>query len=279
MDLCRRSRHAFSRNGTIDMTTTMETLPPVRAILYDWGDTLVRPPGITTHPKGHFNCVQRFFEADLQPALSSAGGTSLEWPVFRDAYLEATMDLVRHTIRTGREHSFAMRVSATLARCGQPDILDESACRNLADALGRYIALDTVPIEGARETVIQQAARFRIGLLSNYPHARTVRESLAASGILAHLHEVVISADIGWSKPARQAFDAALKALDTPPESILFVGDDLENDMRGAKVMGMQTAWLPRADQHEIAAGAIPEFVDIRLETIGDLVALPKYST
>lgn len=261
------------------MTTAMESFSIVRAILYDWGDTLVRPPSIITQPEGHFNCVQRFFDADLEPAISSAGGRSLEWPVFRDAYHQATMELVRHTIRTGREHSFAMRVSTTLARSGQPDILDESACLDLADALGRYITLDTVPIEGARETVIHQAAQFRIGLLSNYPHAPTVRESLAASGILAHLHEVVISAEIGWSKPARQAFDAAVKALDTPPESILFVGDDLENDMRGAKVMGMQTAWLPRADQREIAAGAAPEFVDIRLETIGDLVTLLNYST
>ena len=248
--------------------------PLVRAILFDWGDTLVRPPGITTNPVGHFECVKRFFHADLQPAIINSGGEHLQWSTFRDEYNEATMDHVRRTLRTGREHSFAMRIQSTLARCGQSDLLNDSACLRLGNALGHYISLTSVPIEGARETVSDLAKLYRIGLLSNYPHAPAVRQSLAAADILKHLHEIVISAEIGWSKPSPQAFEAAMQALDTPPESILFVGDDLENDMRGARAMGMRTAWLPRAEQRELVDGIDHELVDIRLESISDLLQI-----
>lgn len=244
----------------------------IRALLFDWGDTLVRPPGITTDGAGHFRCVEAFFHEELAPALAGAGApAALDWPRFRELYGRATMEQIRRTLATGREHSFARRIAHALELGDAPGVLDTTTCTALADALGERIAAGCAPIAGALELLPRLHGRFRLGLLSNYPHAPAVRMSLASAGLLDHLDSITISAEIGWSKPSRPAFEAAITGLGAAADEILFVGDDLDNDMRGAKAMGMHTAWLPRADQD---AGVEHAFVDLRLESLAELAAL-----
>lgn len=244
----------------------------VRAILFDWGDTLVRPPGMTTNSEGHFRCVEAFHRERLLPALESAARHHrLEWPRFRDVYEHATMEQIERTLATGREHSFARRIERALELAGLAGALDPADCEALADDLGHRITRGCVPVAGAAETLPRLRTHLRLGLLSNYPHAPAVRLSLQAAGLMEHLDSVTISAETGWSKPWRQAFEAAIADLGHPPGEILFVGDDLDNDMRGARAMGMYTAWLPRADQD---AGSDHDCVDVRLTALSDLARL-----
>lgn len=250
------------------MSTTLSTR--IRAVLFDWGDTLIRPPGITTDPEGHLRCVEEFFYAELAPALGPADRRSLSWSRFRPLYEQATMEQIRLTLTTGREHSFRQRLVAALELAGAT-APDAATCETLADALGKRIAGACVPIERAAAVLPHLRAHLRLGLLSNYPHAPAVRGSLAEAGLIEHLDAVVISAEIGWSKPSRSAFEAAIAALETPAGEILFVGDDLDNDMRGAKAMGMHTAWLPRADTK---LENPEDCIDLKLESLADLVEL-----
>lgn len=242
----------------------------VRAVLFDWGDTLIRPPGITTNTEGHFRCVEAFFRERLAPELGQGTNPAeLEWPRFRDLYERSTMEQVERTLATGREHSFAQRLVRAFELGGMAGVLDTAACEALAEDLGLRIAGGCVPIAGAGEVLPRLRTRLRLGLLSNYPHAPAVRMSLEEAGLISHLDSVTISAETGWSKPSQQAFEAAIADLGHEPGEILFVGDDLDNDMRGARAMGMHTAWLPRADQD---ADADHEFVDLRLATLADLL-------
>src|SRR5262249_20376228 len=55
---------------------------------------------------------------------------------------------------------------------------------------------------------------------------------------------VQTSAAAGWSKPAAGFFDAAARTAQTPPERILFVGDDLRNDYDGARAAGFAAILL-----------------------------------
>lgn len=248
------------------MTTTLSAR--IRAVVFDWGDTLIRPPGITTDPDGHFRCVEEFFHAELTSALRPMDRRALSWSRFRPLYEQATMEQIRKTLSTGREHSFGQRLAAALDLAGA-DALDAATCETMANALGARIAEACVPVERAAALLPCLRAHLRLGLLSNYPHAPAVRDSLAEAGLIEHLDAVVISAELGWSKPSRPAFEAAIAALETSAEEILFVGDDLDNDMRGAKAMGMHTAWLPRAGAE---AENAEDCVDLQLDSLADLV-------
>jgi len=70
---------------------------------------------------------------------------------------------------------------------------------------------------------------------------------------LKHVGHRVISSVVGWRKPAKPFFDAVSQQIGVAPNRILFVGDDLTNDVEGASAAGMRAAWVCRS-----AAGVKP---------------------
>ena len=93
----------------------------------------------------------------------------------------------------------------------------------------------------------------KLGLVSNAsdPPEELHRE-LADSGIAERIDYAVFAAEVGRRKPDRELFERALDALGVPAEAALFVGDRLEEDVRGAAELGMTTVqalWF-RADDH-----------------------------
>ena len=88
-----------------------------------------------------------------------------------------------------------------------------------------------------------------------------LHRDLEQMGIAQRVDVAVFSSEVGKRKPHRAIFDRALEALGVAPESALFVGDRLYEDVRGAGEVGMKTVqavWF-RADEH--ADGAEPDFV------------------
>jgi putative hydrolase of the HAD superfamily len=74
---------------------------------------------------------------------------------------------------------------------------------------------------------------------------------------------IVISSEVGRRKPHNDFYQAAQNRLDLPPESILWVGDDLENDYEGPKRAGLRAILIDRSGQ-----------LSTDLETLPDLAAL-----
>src|SRR5712692_9417717 len=72
----------------------------------------------------------------------------------------------------------------------------------------------------------------KVGLASNYDSR--LRFVLAGKRDLAAIQWICISSEIGWRKPSPKFFEAVSHSAEMPPENILFVGDDFENDMEGA---------------------------------------------
>lgn len=64
---------------------------------------------------------------------------------------------------------------------------------------------------------------------------------LNAAGIDKYFDAVVTFEDTGQKKPAREPFLKACDILNVRPEECLFVGDWLERDIEGSKVLGMET--------------------------------------
>ena len=92
-----------------------------------------------------------------------------------------------------------------------------------------------------------KTAGLQLVLASNFDE----RLNTVSAGLeeLSGISRVIISSEIGWRKPAPEFFDIVCRQTDCRPEEILFVGDDLLNDIHGAKQVGMATAWIDRKGQ------------------------------
>jgi putative hydrolase of the HAD superfamily len=87
---------------------------------------------------------------------------------------------------------------------------------------------------------------------------------LGPSGLLDHVAGVVTSAEAGVAKPDRRIFELGLELAGARPEEAVHVGDSVENDVAGARALGIRSLLVARD-------GAAPEGV----EAVGSLTELP----
>lgn len=81
-----------------------------------------------------------------------------------------------------------------------------------------------------------RAAGVPVGLATNATDL--LDADLAALGLTDELDVVVNSSVLGVHKPAKEYFQAACRALDTPPKRVLLVDDD-DRAVSGARVAGL----------------------------------------
>ncbi|TME81219.1 MAG: HAD family hydrolase, partial [Chloroflexi bacterium] len=105
--------------------------------------------------------------------------------------------------------------------------------------------LESIPPSARVAPLLAQlSARYRLGVLTNWPHARTVDRYLEAAGWSRYLSVAVVSQRIGTIKPRPEIFRAAEMELGQPPNAILHVGDDWAADVVGARTAGWHAAYL-----------------------------------
>jgi len=151
------------------------------------------------------------------------------------------------------------------------DVGDPEACfQALFDHFSKPEAWRCDPLT---RTVLSALAESRImvGLASNYDSR--LRSVLAGKPNLAPLQTVCISSEIGWRKPSPEFFEAVSHSAEMPPENILFVGDDFENDMDGALKAGMRGVWLEPEDSRRVPKGELAHRVQ-RIRRLTDLLPL-----
>ncbi|MBI1313938.1 HAD-IA family hydrolase [bacterium] len=93
--------------------------------------------------------------------------------------------------------------------------------------------------------------RYRLGLISNYPCARSINHSLAEHQLNRWFEVVVVSGDVGRVKPHPQIFEQAVMAMQLDPQRTLFVGDNWLGDIQGAKRCGMKAVWTKQYVPYE----------------------------
>jgi HAD superfamily hydrolase (TIGR01509 family) len=92
------------------------------------------------------------------------------------------------------------------------------------------------------EAVRRLAGTYRLGLLANQPPQI---EQVLRDRHMWNLFEVHAISDIlGTMKPDRAIFDWALERTGIEASEAMMIGDRLDNDIRPAKELGMQTLWL-----------------------------------
>lgn len=113
--------------------------------------------------------------------------------------------------------------------------------------------------------------RYRLSLLSNFDHGPTLRRLLEDTGIADWFDPLLVSDGLGFRKPGPAAFAAALDAIGEPAESVLYVGDSLEDDVQGCRSAGIDVAWLNAAGA-EAPPDCMPTYEMRALPDLGGLL-------
>jgi putative hydrolase of the HAD superfamily len=102
----------------------------------------------------------------------------------------------------------------------------------------------------------------RVGLGSNYD-AR-LWPVLDGFPELDPLRErAVVSASVGFRKPAREFFREVLRVANCEAAQVLFVGDDIENDYTGATTAGLKAILVDRLGRYPGLANHIKQLTEI----------------
>ena len=81
-----------------------------------------------------------------------------------------------------------------------------------------------------------------LGMASNYDSR--LHKVMAGKPELRPIEHVIISSEVGWRKPAPEFFSAVCRIVQLPADQILYVGDDLVNDVRGAQAAELRAVWF-----------------------------------
>lgn len=102
-----------------------------------------------------------------------------------------------------------------------------------------------------------RAAELGIAIASNFD--QRLHRVLDGLPPLSEIDHRFVSSEIGWRKPAEPFFDHVCERLNASPDEVLFVGDDLQNDVFGARRAGCATAWIRRnlADKEPVPDGTL----------------------
>ncbi|MCC6699711.1 MAG: HAD family hydrolase [Candidatus Hydrogenedentes bacterium] len=114
----------------------------------------------------------------------------------------------------------------------------------------------------AREVLSTLAARLPLVLVTNGPGAHQ-RRKLDAVDLASYFADVIVSGEVGISKPSPRMFKAALKAAGVSASEAIMVGNNLPRDIGGAQESGIRGAWVNRGG--ESANGVRPDW------TVSDL--------
>jgi len=240
----------------------------IKAVLFDWGETLVHVPGMGHSPARHIACLEQLFgEERGENGVPDLRCLGVPWPVLRGAYLEACRKHIAHSAATRREHRFEDRFATTLKLLEIEAPPEAAVLSRWVERFAELIAQDAEMVDGADEVVEELARHVPLAIVSNYPHAPVVYATLERLGLRRHFSAVAVSSELGWLKPHPELYRTALDCIGVDAAEALFVGDDLDNDVRGPKALGLRAAWFTSKPS------ARPAEADLELSDLRQLTA------
>jgi HAD superfamily hydrolase (TIGR01662 family) len=199
----------------------------LKAVLFDVDFTLAKP-GPELMPEGYVRCGERH-------------GLSLDESRYGAARDAALADLKRHPELDHDEEIWVAFTERIVRGMGGGEAASHAVAVELTSRWQRHenfeLYEDVLPVLDDL-----RGAGLKLGLVSN--SARDVRE-------FARHHALDIDAGIssfhhGKTKPHASIFRAVLELLEVEPPEAAMVGDTLEDDIEGARALGMRAVLVDR---------------------------------
>jgi putative hydrolase of the HAD superfamily len=213
----------------------------INAIGFDLFNTL-----ITVEPRTIGEATRRLFQS------LKKDGFTLDYELFKRAHLQAAKQFLEETRRNGRETHNRFWISEALKILGYQVPPDDP---RIAEAVEKYFSAfypycRLVP--ETKEMLQSLDGKYRLGLLTNFTHPPAAREILKRLGLMPFFERVLISGELGYRKPHPSVFGKLIDSLQVKKDRILYIGDDPESDITGARRAGIQPVWITYVRDHNI---------------------------
>jgi len=139
------------------------------------------------------------------------------------------------------------------------------------------------PFPKAKQTLGKlKAMGIKLGIVSDAPGIQAWTR-LVETGLKPYFDVVVTFHDTGEAKPSPLPFRKALKQIRSRPSNVLFIGDWIDKDIKGAGALGMKTAFAKYGARTDFGkAGKTAPYrpsqsgADYDLEDISELVGIVR---
>ena len=140
---------------------------------------------------------------------------------------------------------------------------------------GRYPKELEEPYPDAKSLLTSLAERYQLGVIANQPDG--TEERLRNYGLDSFFSVCLSSTELGIAKPDPEIFRIALAQADCEPQHAVMVGDRIDNDIKPAKALGMQTVRIlqgvgrlqkPRTDDErpDLTVKDLAELADVLID-------------
>jgi HAD superfamily hydrolase (TIGR01549 family) len=202
-------------------------------------------------------------------------GVPVEPEAFRGAHRQAALHFLDKARQGGRETHNRFWISAALKTLGHRIPPQD---RRIADAVNAYFSAFfdyCQPIPGTLQMLESLKGRYRLGLLSNFTHPPAAQEILERVGLMPFFDVILISGALGYRKPHPLVFQRLIDQFAVGKDEILFIGDDPEPDIEGARKAGIRPVWMTYVRDRGLAV--MPRFIPATAESPDTQV--PRIST
>jgi HAD superfamily hydrolase (TIGR01549 family) len=203
----------------------------LRAVLFDVDFTLCRPgPELS---------------AERYARIAARHGVSVDVARYDDAREAAALNLKRHPELLHDDTIWHRFTADIFVGMGGPEAMASECATEIEQ--GWEVSENFELFEDALPVLEElRAAGLRLGLVSN--GIRDLREFVVHHRL--DVDAIVGSRAHGYVKPHPTIFQAALQQLGVEPQDSAMVGDSLEEDIEGARALGMRAILIDREDRH-----------------------------
>lgn len=218
-------------------------------------------------------------KADVNDCISSmclhleGCGFSFDEEDFLESY-RATVRGYREMRNEGlREVNNCVWLCDTLNRMGYDAEVTDPA---IVSTVERYFDVWEISVYPEVPEALERISMvYGTSLVSNFTDSGYLHRTLRKFGLESYFDSIVVSDAVGWRKPHPRIFKNFLDSLHIEPEEAVYVGDDLDADIRGARDMGITAVLIQRkGDKNKRVGGPLPDYTVNSLLDLEELLDL-----
>lgn len=211
----------------------------IKAVTFDAGGTLIEPSPSVGHV--YSAVAAKLGYAEISPEqLNEAFAKAWKLKQRFDYSLSAWFALVQEV--------FATQLPAPLS----PKLFDALYERFKQAAVWRVYDDVQTTLKALRQR------GYRLGVISNWDDR--LKQLLCDLKLSHYFEAIVLSVDVGATKPSPKIFSHALDLLKLPASAILHIGDSMDEDLTGPQQCGISALLL---DRQRKTGGSISSLTDI----------------
>ena len=210
----------------------MENKKRIKAILFDLDDTLINSK------KAQFNAICKFKKQYKEFEQTEKNEFAKLWKKITsekyEKYLNNEISFEQQRIERVKD----------LFKHYSVNITDEEAKQRFKDYLKTY-EKNWMAFDDTKEVLEYLHNKYKLAIISN-GDGEQQRRKIQKTGLNKYFSEIVISSEVGVSKPDRKIFELTCERMKVKPEECIMIGDKFSVDVEGGTNAGITSIWVDR---------------------------------